>query len=147
MHEMKVKIRSTQVDTFGHLNNAAYLEIYEWARWEWASADGPDPINLVAERGLGPAIVHIDLDFYREIQFHDAITVRTWFKELTGTKGIICQEMLRSDGVVASKVLITFVMFNLKTRKVVPIPEEMRRLYDVDEAYRRACSGPGLKGE
>jgi acyl-CoA thioesterase FadM len=44
--------------------------------------------------------------------------------------------MIKADGQVASKALITYVMINLDTRKVTSIPDEMRAMYEADEEYR-----------
>ena len=136
MHETQFKVRSTQVDLFGHLNNAAYLEIYEWARWEWAESGGDDPLKMVEEKRIGPAILHIDLTFSKEIRQNEEITVRTWYHSMERIRAQIAQEMIKADGQVASKVLITYVMMNLETRKVTSIPDEMRALYEADEEYR-----------
>ena len=136
MHETKFKVRSTQVDLFGHLNNAAYLEIYEWARWEWAEARGDDPMKWVEEKRIGPAILHVDLTFSKEIRQNEEITVRTWYHSMERIRAQIAQEMIKADGQVASKVLITYVMINLDTRKVTSIPDEMRAMYEADEEYR-----------
>jgi YbgC/YbaW family acyl-CoA thioester hydrolase len=136
MYEMKFKARSTQVDLFGHLNNAAYLEIYEWARWEWAEDSGDDPAKWVQEKGIGPAILHIDLSFLKEIRLHEEITVRTWYHSMEHIRAQIAQEMIKADGEVASRVLITYVMIDLNTRKVISIPDEMRAMYQADEDYR-----------
>jgi len=137
MFTTRFKVRSTQVDAFGHLNNAAYLEIYEWARWEWADADGLDARKMVEERGIGPAIVHIDLSFHRELRMHDTVRVDTWFSDLQKVRATVSQEMYKEDGELASRVHITFVMFDLKTRKVVSMPAEMTRLFDHDAETRR----------
>ena len=136
MYETKFKVRATQVDLFGHLNNAAYLEIYEWARWEWAEAAGEDPVSWAQEKRIGPAILHIDLSFQKEIRLHEEITVRTWYHSMERIRAQIAQEMIKADGQVASKVLITYVMINLNTRKVISIPDEMRAMFAADEQYR-----------
>ena len=136
MYETKFKVRATQVDLFGHLNNAAYLEIYEWARWEWAEASGEDPVSWAQEKRIGPAILHIDLSFQKEIRLHEEITVRTWYHSMERIRAQIAQEMIKADGEVASKVLITYVMINLDTRKVTSIPDEMRTRFQADEHYR-----------
>ena len=136
MYETKFKVRSTQVDIFGHLNNAAYLEIYEWARWEWSEDSGDDPVKWVQEKEIGPAILHVDLSFSKEIRLHEEITVRTWYHSMERIRAQIAQEMIKADGQVASKVLITYVMIDLNTRKVISIPDEMRTMFAADEEYR-----------
>ena len=123
------KVRSTQVDFFGHLNNACYLEIYEWARWEWAEQNGMDLTEMTEVQGIGPAILHIDLSFHKELRAHEEICVRTWIHELTKVKGVVAQEMTNKAGEKASDVKITFVMFDLKARKIVPVPEQMHKIF------------------
>jgi YbgC/YbaW family acyl-CoA thioester hydrolase len=144
MHQTQYKIRSTQVDSFGHLNNAAYLELYEWARWEWGEASGLDHHEMVHKRKIGPAILHIDLTFSKEIRLHETVTVRTWFHKAEKAKAVVAQEMLRSTGEIASKALIEFVMFNLEDRRAVPLPDDMRALYEKDADYRRSLEEDGL---
>lgn len=40
IHEYPVVIREHHLDTFGHVNNAAYLDILEEARWTPSPATG-----------------------------------------------------------------------------------------------------------
>lgn len=135
MHETQFKIRSTQVDSFGHLNNAAYLEIYEWARWEWAEDFGMGLEAQAKEKRIGPAVLHVDLSFFKELVMHETITVRTWVDGNEGLKGFVCQEMIKADGAVASHMRMTFVMFHLDKRRVVSMPEAMLANGDADADY------------
>ena len=135
MYETQFKIRSTQVDSFGHLNNAAYLEIYEWARWEWSSDFGMELEELAREQRIGPAVLHVDLSFFKELVMHEHITVRTWIDGQEGLRGFVCQEMIKADGTVASHLRMTFVMFHLDKRRVVPIPEAMEGSAEADAEY------------
>ncbi len=137
MHEISIRIRSTQVDTFGHMNNAAYLEVFEWARWEWAEAQGMD-INRISEQDrIGPAVLHVDLSFLKEVRMHETVLVRTWFHEIEKVKGVMGQELLKDNGEVAAVAFITFVMFHLDRRKVIPMPDYLRAAWDQDEEYRK----------
>lgn len=124
MHLTRFTVRATQVDTLGHLNNAAYLELFEWARWEWSADSGLDLAEIVATDRVGPAIVHIDLSFRREVKMHEVIQVRTWFhKKLSDMRAVIRQEMYRSDGELAAALVLTMVFISLETRHAIPIPQ------------------------
>jgi thioesterase III len=103
-------------------------------------------LEMVERRGIGPAIVHIDLHFHREIRIHEEVVVRTWFDALEGLKGIIGQEMIKRDGAVASRARFTFVMFDLKSRKVIRVPDDLRRLYEQDAAYRQERQAHAASG-
>ncbi len=136
MHETQIRIRSTQVDTFGHLNNAAYLEVFEWARWEWAESLGMD-INRISEKErMGPAVMHVDLSFFKEVHMHETVTIRTWFDQIERVKGVMGQELFKEDGLLAASALITFVMFHLDKRKVLPMPSFFQEAWEHDEQYR-----------
>jgi acyl-CoA thioesterase FadM len=40
VHEYTVLIIERHLDTFGHVNNATYLDLFEAARWEWITSNG-----------------------------------------------------------------------------------------------------------
>ena len=123
MFQGRYRVRSTQVDQLGHMNNAAFLEIFEWARWE-STESGVFPFTaLLEEHGVGPVIVHADVSFRREVRFHDYVQVTVTFDEVEGRRGFIRQQMFReSDGELASEARFTFVMIDMAARNVVPMP-------------------------
>jgi YbgC/YbaW family acyl-CoA thioester hydrolase len=136
LREFDYVIRPTQVDTFGHLNHAAYLELFEWARWEWAAAEGMGLEGLIAARRIAPAVLHVDLSFFKELRMHEPIRVRTWFERLEGLKGVVGQEMEKADGALAARLWLTFTMFHLDRRRAVPMPEELLAALERDEGHR-----------
>ncbi len=137
MHETQVKVRPTQIDTFGHMNHAAYLEVFEWARWEWAADQGMDTERMAAEERIGPAVLLVDLTFLKELRMHDEVRVRTWVQDLQRVKGVMGQELIRADGAVAARMLLTFAIFHLDKRRVVKMPEALQAAFDADADYRR----------
>ena len=40
VHDYQLVIREQHLDTFGHVNNAKYLEILEEARWDLITGNG-----------------------------------------------------------------------------------------------------------
>lgn len=136
MHETQVKVRPTQVDTFGHMNHAAYLEVFEWARWEWAAAQGMDLARMAAEDRIGPAVLHVDLTFLKELRMHDEVCVRTWVASLARVKGVMGQELVLADGLVAARMFLTFAIFHLDKRRAMPLPDALQAAFDTDAAYR-----------
>jgi thioesterase III len=138
VREFEYTIRSTQVDTFGHLNNASYLELFEWARWEWAAAEGMALERLVAEERIAPAVLHVDLSFFKELRMHEVVRVRTWVQLQEKVKGVVGQEMLKADGALAARLWLTFTMFHLDRRRAVALPEALRASFEADAPYRAA---------
>lgn len=130
MHETTIRVRSTQVDQLGHLNNAAFLEIFEWARWEWAECGGSAFNTMMSERGLGPVVVHADVSFRREVRFHERVRIETRMQSCDSRKGVIHQLMFREDGELSSEARFTFLTLDLAARKVVSMPEEIRAMVE-----------------
>lgn len=138
MHETSLVIRSTQVDIFGHLNNAAYLEVFEWARWEWAAARGMDALQWAEARRLGPVVLHVDLTFQREVRMLEPVVIRTWFEKLERVRGVLGQELYKADGVLGAQMWLTFAIVDLERRRVAPMPPEMTAAFTADAAYRES---------
>jgi thioesterase-3 len=130
MFETTIRVRSTQVDQLGHMNNAAFLEIFEWARWEWAEVGGSAFHDMMHSEGVGPVIVHADVSFRREVRFHEHLRILTWLVECDRKKGVILQHMIREDGALAAEARFTFLTLDLAERKVVPMPESIRAMVE-----------------
>lgn len=139
MHQTTYTVRSTQVDSFGHLNNAAYLELFEWARWEWAADAGMPLEQLMETERIGPAVLHVDLTFRREVRMHQEVTITTWVHEIKGnTRFLVRQQMHDPDGTLTTDLLLTFVFFHLDKRRAVPLPPVMRGAWETDASWREA---------
>jgi len=136
VHQTSFIIRSTQVDSFGHLNNAAYLELYEWARWEWWAASGLELNEFMKSTRKGPAVIQADVRFQRELRQGDVVTVRTWMHEATRVKVVMGQDIASPEGAIASSARITFVLINLDTRRTAPMAREILARFAEDEAFR-----------
>ena len=130
MFETGIRVRSTQVDQLGHLNNAAFLEIFEWARWEWAEVGGSAFHDMMHTQGVGPVIVHADVSFRREVRFHERLRILTWLVGCDHKKGIILQRMIREDGELAAEARFSFLTIDLARRKVVAMPDSIRAMVE-----------------
>jgi thioesterase III len=130
MFETSIRVRSTQVDQLGHLNNAAFLEIFEWARWEWAEVGGSAFHDMMHTQGVGPVIVHADVSFRREVRFHERLRILTWLVGCDHKKGIILQRMIREDGELAAEARFSFLTIDLARRKVVAMPDSIRAMVE-----------------
>ena len=54
VHEYALVIREQHLDTFGHVNNAKYLEILEEARWDLITAQRIRPGRRCSAGGSAP---------------------------------------------------------------------------------------------
>ena len=111
-------IRESHLDTFGHVNNATYLSIYEEARWEKISATGYD-LKKIQSIKQGPVILEINIKFQKELTLREKISVSTELINYKGKIGQLEQKMIRADGSIASTAIFTFGLFDLKERKLI----------------------------
>jgi acyl-CoA thioester hydrolase len=125
-HEYPLLIHERHLDLFGHVNNAAYLEIFEEARWDWITRNGYG-VKEVRSRRLGPVLLEARLRFRSEVTNREAVTIRSRTVEYHGKIGRVEQEMLRADGTVACAAEFVIGLFDLETRRLVrPTPEWLR---------------------
>jgi thioesterase III len=113
-----VLINELHLDTFGHVNNAKYLELYEAARWELITQRGFG-LSEIKKTQTGPVILEVQLKFLKEITLREQIQITT---KVISYEGKICrllQQMLKSDGSVASEATFIVGFFDLKERKLI----------------------------
>lgn len=128
----KVIIRERHVDSYGHVNNATYLELYEEARWEVITPRGFG-FKEIHEKKQGPVILEAQLKFKQEINLREEITITSELLDYEGKVGHMKQQMLKADGSLASEVLLTFGLFDMKLRKLIEPTGEWKKALGLQE--------------
>jgi YbgC/YbaW family acyl-CoA thioester hydrolase len=123
VHHWKTIIQETHIDLFGHVNNAAYLELFEQARWDLISQNGFG-INEIIKHQVGPTILEINIKYLKELRAREVIIITVESVEHGRKVGKLKQQMLRENGEVAAEALITYGLFDMKSRRLIePTPE------------------------
>ncbi len=122
----KLLIRETHLDTYGHVNNATYLTMYEEARWEVITQRGYD-FKKVHQTSQGPIILEVNLKFMKELRLREEITITTELIDYPGRVGHLKQQMIKPDGTVASEAIFSFGLFDLKARKMIEATPEWKK--------------------
>src|SRR5262245_52131223 len=137
------KIRTFHTDSFGHVNNARYLELLEEARWQFGEHMGL--IELLNAENLGFIIMQMNLRFRLPVVEGDTIQVRTNLIALGTAIGEVEQLIMKqSDGKLAAKAKFHFVLISRKSGASVPISGKIRSLlsnYLQPEKASRDSSG------
>lgn len=123
-----LQVQSTHCDMFGHMNHTRYLEFFEWARFHWCEFHGMGVPLLMNTRNAGPAVVRIDIRYRRECRL--GANVRVYAKAVAARRqiGEVHQEMWDEDtGERVCEAVVTFVMIDMTTRKVVALPDAFLR--------------------
>ena len=75
--ESRFVVRSYELDSFGHMNHAVFLNWFEQARFD-AFAQGGFPIPEIQARGGGIYVVRLEIEYLKEARLGDELVVRTW---------------------------------------------------------------------
>lgn len=128
-HVMYITVRSTEVDTLGHVNNAKYLEYMEWARFEWMIQQGL-PMEELQRRGILPVVANINVNYLREVRMLEQLKVvsKPWKR---GEKSfVIRHELYNARNEQVCHADTTMVMMDARTRKSTTLPEEIARVFE-----------------
>jgi thioesterase-3 len=131
VHEHSILVVERHLDTFGHVNNATYLELFEAARWEWITANGFG-LERIQALQLGPTVLEVTLRFKREVKNRQRILVRTWVESYTGKVCTVLQEMRDESNELCCDARFTCALFDLKARRLVAPTEEWLRSLGVE---------------
>ncbi|MET9518721.1 acyl-CoA thioesterase [Streptomyces sp. NPDC002994] len=127
----RLTVRSSDLDTNGHVRGPAYLEYADHARWECVRAAGVEFDDLAAA-GLGPVNLETVVRFHQELLAGDEVEVSCVFSYGPGKTGRVTQEMHRADGVLAATVESVIGLLDLRTRRLVPDPAGRWREFATD---------------
>ena len=126
-----VIIRESHLDSFNHVNNAAYMVLFEEARWEWITQNGYD-LRFIQQTKQGPVVLECTVKFKKELTLREKIRITTEMTDYRGKIGHCAQKMLKEDGSVAAEAVFVVGLFDLQTR----------RLLEPTDAWKKAI---GLK--
>lgn len=128
VHEHEVLIIERHLDTFGHVNNATYLDLFEAARWEWITSNGFG-LERIRELQQGPTVLEVTLKFRREIKNRQRIVIRTSLQSYRGKVCAVLQEMRDEEGELCCEGHFLCGLFDLKARRLIaPTPEWLTAL-------------------
>jgi thioesterase III len=118
VHEYPLLIIERHLDTFGHVNNATYLQILEEARWEWLTGAGFGMERMI-ELGQGPTILECTLRFRRELRNRSQVKIVSEVVSYVGKIGRVRQEIRLPSGEVACEAEFVIALFDTERRKLI----------------------------
>jgi 3-oxoadipate enol-lactonase len=124
---IEVTVYPYECDAYGHLNEAAYLTLFERARWE-ALARGPGA-DIFTRHKVWPAVRKATIEFLAPAFPGDALSVDLRLEKLGRTSVELRQSARRSaDGALLAEAHIVFVIVDGKGRPVA-MPEEVAAVF------------------
>ncbi|AAK79973.1 esterase [Clostridium acetobutylicum EA 2018] len=74
-HEYRLEVRGYELDSFGHVNNAVYLNYLEAARWDLCSKLNLTDYNESNE--LFIVVIETNIKYIRELKLFDKVLIKT----------------------------------------------------------------------
>lgn len=119
----QIIIKEAHLDTFGHVNNATYLQLFEEARWEFITQRGYG-LNKIKSSKLGPVILECRIKFKKEIGLRELITINSETIRYDKITGTMKQVMINSEEQICCEAEMIFGLFDTEKRKLVTPTEE-----------------------
>jgi thioesterase-3 len=114
------RIMNYQLDSFGVVHHARYLELLEEGRWLYCYGNGL--VEQFLARGLGHAVVNITVDYRAGAGFGDTVRIETEVARV-GERSVVFGQTVLRDCAVLAEARITNVFFRVPGKDVVPVGE------------------------
>lgn len=127
VHETRVTVRSYELDSFGHLNHAVYLNHFEHARFRTLTDRGFSP-EVMRSRNEAVHVVRIEVDYTAEAFMGQEMVLRTRAESARTTSMVLLQEARAADDPerVFARARVVAVWIGPDGRPM-RIPEPVRR--------------------
>ncbi len=99
-HRYKLRVRFSECDMYGHVNNATYLSFLEHARVQLLE-DIALPLSALTQQGSFLFIVKVSIEYKRAASLGDELEIITHYTKKTRTGGTFQQTIRRDDEVIA----------------------------------------------
>lgn len=119
-------IHERDLDSFGHVNNATYLTLFEEARWDIITARGYG-LEAIQKSKIGPVILEVSLKFKHEIKNRERIQITTAVLKHAGKITTLRQTMINEKGEECASADFVIGLFDLRARKLIDYTPEWKQ--------------------
>ena len=121
-----LRVRSYEMDSFGHVNNAVYLQYLEYARCEYMRQAGLGFADFYKWNAI-PYVVHAELDFKSSARVDDELEIHGQTVHWGRSSFVLDYEVYNKTSGKISAVASTKFAFVNRDEKIIPVPPEFRR--------------------
>ena len=117
-------LRWSDVDAYGHVNNARFLTLYEEARVAVMFVEARKAGVTSFEAGV--VIARHEIDYVRPMDYGDPVRIELWATDIRPSRFTIAYELFDTDA-VASRARTVCVPFDFDTgrpRRLAPAEQE-----------------------
>lgn len=119
-----IQLRFNDIDQMGHVNNAVIMEFFDLGKSNYFTSLGLPP----EEGDFTVMVVHVEVDFFSQILFHDDIKVVTHVDHF-GTKSLSVKQQVvnNTNGTICATCRTVMAGYSRSTRSSAPIPNTIKQ--------------------
>lgn len=127
---LKFKVRGYELDAYGHVNNAVYLNYCEYARW-CLLEDAGVGADYFKNNNVFPVIARAEIDYKAPCFLAEEIRVESTLLEMRKKVAVMEQKIIKEKGnVVAAIARMTMVVVGTDGRAVI-LPADFGSVFGV----------------
>jgi acyl-CoA thioester hydrolase len=128
MRRVRIAIRWRDMDAFGHVNNAVYLNYLEEVRDEWANAVLGEVVDT-----WDFVLAHVGIDYRSELTQADGEVLVSCRLESIGRSSVRTREEIRKrDGTLAAQAESVIVPRDPQTQRSRPLTQPERAALEAE---------------
>lgn len=136
---LRQRVQWRDLDSVGHVNNAAYGDYVEDAARQATSACGW-PASRMAEAGFDLATRQWRIEYRQQARPDDELVICTWLSELTQQGGQRHTTVARaSDGELLAQAWAAWGCVETKTRSAISVPQALVVALNGDQAIKESA--------
>ncbi len=117
-----VEVRTYELDSYNHVNNAVYLNYLEFARMEFLREIGFDYLGLI-EEGYMLYVTHIDIRYKFSAKLYEKLAIEVSHTKLGKLSGSFLQVVKNSQGQICAEAEVSWACVN-KDGRPCKLPEK-----------------------
>jgi len=125
----RLDVRFRDCDPLGHVNNAVYLTYLEQTRFSLWRKLGVFGQDRTSSDRPGVILARSEVDYKIPARYGDTLEVRLFVARLGRTSFTYTYEVVDDAGRVVAVATTVQVMYDYKTAKPVPIPDDIRAMH------------------
>ncbi len=121
-HTSHIEVRTYELDSYNHVNNAVYLNYLEYSRMDFLRAVGFNYLALF-EEGYMLYVSHINIKYKYSARLYEKLSIECTPTKLGKVSGTFFQVIKNEQGIVCAEADVTWGCVD-KTGKPAKIPEQ-----------------------
>ncbi len=122
MYEYQLTVRGYELDSYGHVNHAVYLNYLEQARWEIIREAGLIDQLLTEKKKL--VVIKAEIRYMNEIRLFDPVIIQTKVKKEAPYLVFYHKMIIQKSNLKSARATVKTILLD-ENKIPVDIPEEM----------------------